>query len=110
MSIGEFGILVTLSESGAQLMGDLAKNQSITQAAVTGIVDKLQELGLAQREPSKTDKRKVRAAITEKGDERVDAGIRLYKTFVEKATRRLSLRDMNSVLKVLDEMLNAADT
>jgi DNA-binding MarR family transcriptional regulator len=110
VSLGEFGVLVSLSEYGPQLMVDLAKNQAITQAAITGIIDKLEELGLAQREPSKTDKRKVRASITEKGEERVSVGMRLYKNFVEKATRRTSLRDMNLVLKALDGMLEAAGT
>ena len=108
ISIGEFGVLVSLSEHGPQLMVDLAKNQAITQAAITGIIDKLEELGLARREPSKTDKRKVRASITEKGEERVGVGMRLYKNFVENATRRTSLRDMNFVLKFLDGMLEAA--
>jgi DNA-binding MarR family transcriptional regulator len=108
LSLGELGVLVNLSESGPQLMIDLAKNQTITQAAITGIIDKLEELGLAQREPSKTDKRKVRASITDKGEEKVSVGIRYYKQFVEKATRRTSLREMNFVLKVLDGMLDAA--
>jgi DNA-binding MarR family transcriptional regulator len=91
-------------------MVDLAKGQAITQAAITGIVDKLEELGLAQREPSKTDRRKVRASITGKGQEQVNDGIRLYKRFVEKATGGMSIRDMNFVLKLLDGMLEAADT
>ena len=110
LSLGEFGVLVTLSESGPQLMVDLAKNQGITQAAITGIIDKLEEMELAEREPSKTDKRKVRALITAKGEEQVSSGIRLYKKLVEKATRRMSLRDMNFVLERLDEMLDAANT
>jgi len=66
LSLGEFGALVSLSESGPQLMTNLANSQGITQAAVTGIIDKLEELGLAKREQSKTDKRKVRASITRK--------------------------------------------
>ena len=110
LSLGEFGVLVTLSESGPHLMVDVAKSQAITQAAITRIVDKLEELELARREPSKTDKRKVRASITEKGEEQVSAGIRLYKKFVEKATRRMSLRDMNFVLSFLDGMLDAAES
>ena len=110
LSLGEFGALVSLSESGPQLMTNLAKSQGITQAAITGIIDKLEALGLAKREQSKTDKRKVRTSITGKGEEKVSEGIRLYKRFVERATRRISVRDMNLVLKVLDGMLDAAGT
>ena len=91
-------------------MTNLANRQGITQAAVTGIIDKLEGLGLAKREPSKTDKRKVRASITRKGEEKVSEGTRLYKRFVERATRRISVHDMNLVLKVLDGMLEAAGT
>jgi len=108
LSLGEFGVLVTLSESGPQLMVDLAKKQAITQAAVTGIIDKLEELELVEREPSKTDKRKVRASITAKGEEQVIAGMKLYRKFVAKATRQISPRDMNLILKILDGMLEAA--
>ena len=110
LSLGEFGVLVSLSESGPQLMVDLAKSQAITQAAITGIVDKLEELRLAQREPSKTDRRKVRASIRAEGEERVRVGMKLYKKFVEKATQQMSLRDMNFVLRLLDSMLEAART
>ena len=109
LSLGEFGVLVNLLEAGPQLMVDLANNQAFTQAAITGIVDHLEELGLARREPSKFDKRKIRASITEKGEEKVKVGMKLYRQFVERATRRVSLHDMNLVLKVLDEMLAAAN-
>jgi DNA-binding MarR family transcriptional regulator len=110
LSLGEFGVLVSLSEQGPQLMVDLAKSQAITQAAITGIMDRLEELELAQREPSKIDRRKVRASITEKGEAQVRDGMRLYKKFVENATRQVPVRDMNLVLKVLDEMLESART
>ena len=108
LSLGEFGVLVNLSEAGPQLMVDLAINQAITQAAITGIMDRLEELGLARREQSKTDKRKIRASITEKGETEVKIGMKLFRQFAENATRRVSLHDMNVVLKVLDEMLHAA--
>jgi DNA-binding MarR family transcriptional regulator len=110
LSLGEFGVLVSLSESGPQLMTNLAKGQGITQAAITGIIDKLEGLGLAKREPSKTDKRKVRASITRRGEEQVSEGIRLYKKFVDKATKGVSIRDMNFILRLLDGMLEAAAT
>jgi len=90
-------------------MVDLAKNQALTQAAITGIVDSLESLGLAQREPSKTDRRKVRVAITEKGEDKVRRGIRLYKRFIEKATRHMGAREMNTVLELLDLMIATAE-
>jgi len=87
-------------------MVDLAKNQAITQAAITSIVDRLEELGLAQRERSETDRRIVKVSITKKGEEEVKRGIRLYKRFVEKATRHLSAHEMSDVLKFLDVMID----
>ena len=91
-------------------MVDLSKKQAITQAAVTGIIDKLEELELVEREPSKTDKRKVRASITAKGEQQVIAGMKLYRKFAEKATRQMSAHDMSLILKLLDGMLEAAGT
>ena len=107
--LGEFRVLVSLSESGSRPMVGLAKDQMVTQAAITGIVDNLERLGLAARERSETDRRIVRVSITKKGEDEVRKGQRLYRKFIEKATTQISPSELNEMLKTLDRMLKAAE-
>jgi DNA-binding MarR family transcriptional regulator len=107
--LGEFRVLMSLSEYGSRPMAELAKDQVITQAAITGIVDNLEQLGLAVRERSETDRRVVKVSITKKGEEEVKKGQRLYRTFIEKSTSRISAAELHALLKTLDRMLSAAD-
>lgn len=107
--LGEFRVLVSLSESGPRAMVELAKDQMVTQAAITGIVDNLEKLGLAARERSETDRRVVRVSITKKGEDEVRKGQRLYQKFIEKSTSQISASELNDMLKTLDRMLRAAE-
>jgi len=90
-------------------MVELAKDQMVTQAAITGIVDNLEKLGLAARERSETDRRVVRVSITKKGEDEVRKGQRLYQKFIEKSTSQISASELNDMLKTLDRMLRAAE-
>lgn len=107
--LGEFRVLVSLSVSSPRPMVELARDQMVTQAAITGIVDNLEKLGLAARERSETDRRIVRVSITKKGEDEVRKGQRLYRKFIEKATTQISPSELNEMLKILDRMLNAAE-
>lgn len=105
----EFRVLKLLSESGPCPMVDLAKEQMITQAAVTGIVDHLGGLGFVQRTRSKSDRRVVAISITRKGRDEVKEGIRLFKKFIEKATGGLTATETRTLVTILDRMLEAAE-
>lgn len=50
---------------------DLAKKVSVSQATVTGILDRLEARGLVQRERNPDDKRRVFVWLTERGREAV---------------------------------------
>jgi len=91
-------------------MVELARDQMVTQAAVTGIVDNLEQLGLATRERSETDRRIVRVLITRKGGEEVKKGQRLYRKFIQKATSQISASELHQVLRTLDQMLSSAES
>jgi DNA-binding MarR family transcriptional regulator len=90
-------------------MVDLAKEQMITQAAMSSIVDHLEELKLIQRMKNEFDRRVVKVAITPKGQEEVKKGLRLYRKFIEKATRNLTSNERRGLLTTLDHMLESAE-
>jgi DNA-binding MarR family transcriptional regulator len=90
-------------------MVDLAREQMITQAAMTSIADHLEKVGFVQRVRSESDRRVVRVAIARRGEEEVKKGRRLYKKFIEKATCGLTPNETRSLLVILDRMLEAAE-
>lgn len=108
LTLAEFRVLVVLSESGSSPMVDLAKEQMITQAAMTSIVDHLENDNLVKRVRSNTDRRIVNVAITRKGREVLTKGTKLYSNFIEKATANLSDEEIQSLLTIFDKLLDAA--
>ena len=109
LTLGEFRVLRVLSESGPTSMVDLAREQMITQAAMTSIVDDLEELKLVERMRNEADRRIIRVEITTRGLEEVKKGSRLYKKFIEKATQDLTPNEKRDLLATLDHMLEAGE-
>jgi DNA-binding MarR family transcriptional regulator len=110
LTLGEFRVLRVLSESGPTPMVDLAREQMITQAAMTSIVDHLEELKLIERMRNETDRRVIRVGITSRGEEEVKKGLKLYKKFIEKATQNLTSNEIRNLLASLDHMLESAES
>jgi DNA-binding MarR family transcriptional regulator len=51
--------LAILGRNGPMTAGDLAKRINLTPGAVTGVVDRLEDAGLARRDPDPQDRRRV---------------------------------------------------
>jgi len=69
LSAGALDILIRLSagsDDGISI-GDLAQSAGVSSRNVTGLVDTLERVGLAQRVPDRIDRRSVRAQITAAG-------------------------------------------
>ena len=62
-------LLQTIRDKHGFTIGELANEMSLSQATVTSILDRLEKRGLAYRERSKEDKRKVHAYLTEQAME-----------------------------------------
>ncbi len=61
--------LARLERTGPQRLTDLAAREGVTQPAMTQLITRLEEAGLARREPSPDDGRVVLVAITGTGRE-----------------------------------------
>ncbi len=62
-------LLQTIRNKGEVTIGEIANEMSLSQATVTSILDRLEKRGLAYRERSKEDKRKVHAHLTDQATE-----------------------------------------
>ena len=67
VSFPQYLLLGFLSHHQPLTMTDIAHRMRHTTAAATGLVDRLERLGFAERKPSETDRRKVFVHITPKG-------------------------------------------
>lgn len=110
MTIPQLVCLRQLAKVGDLTTGNLAKMVFLSQATVTGILDRLEGKGFITRERSRTDRRRVFVALT-------DEGLRLTKEMPwplqERFTRGLgSLTEQEQeqfdiMLKKLVEMMEA---
>jgi DNA-binding MarR family transcriptional regulator len=62
-------VLNTLRDDDGAPAGRLGERVQLTSATLTGIIDRLENLGLAERRASKTDRRAVLVYLTGKGRE-----------------------------------------
>ena len=60
-------ILNTLSDDDGAPAGRLGERVQLTSATLTGIIDRLEKLGFAERRASKKDRRAVLVCLTDKG-------------------------------------------
>jgi DNA-binding MarR family transcriptional regulator len=63
------GAVVQLTQLGPCLVGELGERLGLNSAGVTGLVSRLVQRGLVQREPDPHDRRAVRLRLTEHGRE-----------------------------------------
>ena len=61
-------LLRRLSQRGPSSPGELARDVFLSQATVTGILDRLETAGLVDRKRENADRRRVTVYLTEKGD------------------------------------------
>jgi DNA-binding MarR family transcriptional regulator len=72
VSISQYLLLGSLAQHAAPLtMTEIAKRMNHTTAAATGLVDRLERMDFARREPGEHDRRKVFVQLTDKGSELV---------------------------------------
>jgi len=67
LTVPQLVCLRQLSNGGPNTPGRLANHVHLSQATVTGILNRLEDRGLVLRERKETDRRRVTISLTEKG-------------------------------------------
>lgn len=67
VSLVHLNVLLTIDAGGPLPMGALAESMDVSQASVTGIVDRMEQRGLVERVRDDDDRRVVRVALTDEG-------------------------------------------
>jgi len=97
-------MLTLLSDHGAMKASSIAEKLFITCGAVTGLSDRLIELGFIQREKDETDRRVVLLTLTDQGEENVVKIRQVRKRIMLKLFGELSMEEMQSGLELFEKI------
>jgi len=97
------GMALTMLVDGPRRMRDIADQMVCDASYVTAIVDRLEELGLAARESSATDRRVKEIALTPKGRAAAEE-IQSAMSAAPPALGQLSAEDLATLDAILDKL------
>ncbi|MDX2162084.1 MAG: MarR family transcriptional regulator [bacterium] len=110
----QFYVLKTLIEQhGRCPIGQIAHLHSLTNATMTGLVSRLESMGLVEREPNSADRRSVMVILTPAGQARFDAvqaalsgHLRALLALLPDADRESLLRDVERYAAIIESYLS----
>lgn len=88
LSVADLEILGTIEQHGPLTAGQLSKATGLSAASVTGLIDRLENAGVATRRPDTADRRRVLVEVSP-GARRI---AELYGTLEQDALRALKRR------------------
>lgn len=109
----QFGLLWCLSTNacsasvdgdGSQTMSEVSENMQLSHGAATGLVDRLQRLGLVERNRSEVDRRVVSIRISDEGEQLVQRIHTRRREVLRKMLTRLTPEERQLLLKI-DSMM-----
>jgi DNA-binding MarR family transcriptional regulator len=88
LTTSQIVVLDLLKSNGRMTPSQIAKAITLTQATITILLDRLQALGLVQRQRGEQDRRTVHVRLTEQGEQRLaHAPQSLQHQFIERFSR-----------------------
>lgn len=105
-------VLTVLGEDGPVPISALAERTGSANSTVSGIVDRLEKLGLAKRQRSETDRRVIYVSATEKYAELRDKAVTDVHSYFSDLMSSMPEEDRNlvaSALQKLDEALSKVE-
>jgi DNA-binding MarR family transcriptional regulator len=98
------GILFLLRKT-ARTMTDLSQTLSIDNSAITGLVDRLEKSGLAERTANPADRRTFFIRITDKGKAEIDRAHVIIKKVNKEIKSGFSADEVETFKRVLNSLL-----
>ena len=101
ITLPQFLILGFLHNNGDSKMCGIAKFMSVSTAAMTGMVDRLEKYGYVKREPETQDRRIINVSLTHKGLELVKKINHERRSMIIDVFGKVSEQDRSDYLRVL---------
>lgn len=109
ISPSQWGILITLhraeqEEPGGLRLTDLGDRLLVRPPSVSGVVERLERMGLIKREPCNEDARAKRVSLTTAGRTLADRVLETMPDYVEKILADLSASDRQTLRGLLERI------
>ncbi|HQC41571.1 MAG TPA: MarR family transcriptional regulator [Petrotogaceae bacterium] len=104
LSLMEYLVVFTVYFYGPMKMRDISQKVTLTQSAITVIVDKLEKEGYVRRERDSDDRRVINIISDEKGIEFCDQGLQNLKKMYDKGIEVLTDKEQESFLRMLTKI------
>ena len=105
LSVAKLGALRHLAEANEPLpLGQLAERIACVKSNVTQLVDRLEADHLVRRVPDPSDRRSIRAEITNEGRLRYEAGMAAYDAAESELVSELELTDRDQLQNLLSRL------
>lgn len=105
LSLAKLGALRHLAEANEPLpLGQLAERIACVKSNVTQLVDRLEADQLVRRVPDPSDRRSVRAEITDEGRTRYEAGLQALEVAEDEVISELAAEDRDELQRLLDRL------
>ena len=105
LSLAKLGALRHLAEANEPLpLGQLAERIACVKSNVTQLVDRLEADQLVRRVPDPSDRRSVRAEITDEGRTRYEAGLEALESAENEVISELAFEDREELHRLLDRL------
>ncbi|SRR5581483_943131 len=103
----QWAVLSVLGESeGALSLAGLARKLLVSKQNMTGMVARLEQLGLAEREADPADLRSSKVQLSRRGRALVDKLRPSYDEWVRTLGKDVSQRDMQSLTRTVDRLIS----
>jgi DNA-binding MarR family transcriptional regulator len=107
LSLAKLGVLNHLVQAGEPLpLGQIAGRIACVKSNVTQLVDRLEADGLVSRVSDPNDRRSIRAAITEEGRRKYEAGAEVLRSQEALLIEEIAPVDRAEVVKLLANLGN----
>lgn len=110
MSLSSLSALALLDAEGPLRVTQLAAREGLTQPGMTTLLNRLEEAGLATRQPDPDDGRALRVSITPTGREALDAYRASRQRLIHERLRELSGDDLAALATALPALTHFTAT
>jgi DNA-binding MarR family transcriptional regulator len=108
LTVPQLEIIACLDRAKGLPLSEIAERLLISGGNVTGIIDRLERDGYVYRARDKSDRRVVRALLTEKGFELYKSFFPRYKEVMHRINSRLTVEERKQLQQLLKKLARGA--
>jgi DNA-binding MarR family transcriptional regulator len=102
----QYGVLALLDHDGELKVGGIAQRLRVDLATITGIVGRLEQIGLVERSHGRIDRRVVTVALTPEGQDIVATAHLVAREFNEELLRDFSTEERLALVHYLQRVIS----